>query len=286
MISYRTGRGLTYQHVPKKCIQMWCCLQEKGGFRLTKGQVSPEASSIDVCFNMGGSLRPIEKHWVDEMETTSFIVYTCIYIYVNVYIYVYIYIYTYVYIYIYVYYICMYIYMYVCIYIYVCMYIYIYVCVSHFSLDPPCSHFFRHSSTCFPENLPGLAAQQQQTPQRLPRLAWGLPLHSWGCGDPSESMWFNMILSMKNIGFHHEYRCSSLNLRCSKGVALWVLQIKQDIGRSPKDPKRILSIVRIDTLQKTMYIYICVYIYIYIYNMYNACMYVQCSFIYYTYIYI
>ena len=62
MISYRTGRGLTYQHVPKKCIQMWCCLQEKGGFRLTKGQVSPEASSIDVCFNMGGSLRPIEKH--------------------------------------------------------------------------------------------------------------------------------------------------------------------------------------------------------------------------------
>ena len=51
-----------------------------------------------------------------------------------------------------------YIYMYVCIYIY--MYVYIYVCVSHFSLDPPCSHFFRHSSTCFPENLPGLAAQQ------------------------------------------------------------------------------------------------------------------------------
>ena len=38
------------------------CLQEKGGVRLTKGQVSPEASSIDVCFNMGGSLRPIEKH--------------------------------------------------------------------------------------------------------------------------------------------------------------------------------------------------------------------------------
>jgi hypothetical protein len=37
-------------------------LQEKGGVRLTKGQVSPEASSIDVCFNMGGSLRPIEKH--------------------------------------------------------------------------------------------------------------------------------------------------------------------------------------------------------------------------------
>ena len=99
-----------------------------------------------------------------------------------------------------------------------------------------------------------------------------------------------MILSMKNIGFHHEYRCSSLNLRCSKGVALWVLQIKQDIGRSPKDPKRILSIVRIDTgtLQKTVciyiYIYICVCIHIYI--MYNACMYVQCSFIYYTYIYI
>ena len=104
MISYRTGRGLTYQHVPKKCIQMWCCLQEKGGFRLTKGQVSPEASSIDVCFNMGGSLRPIEKHWVDEMETTSFIVYTCIYIHICVY------------------YICMYKY------IYVYMYIYIYVC--------------------------------------------------------------------------------------------------------------------------------------------------------------
>ena len=161
------------------------------------------------------------------------------------------------------------------------------MCVSHFSLDPPCSHFFRHSSTCFPENLPSLAAQQQQTPQRLPRLAWGLPLHSWGCGDPSESMWFNMILSMKNIGFHHEYRCSSLNLRCSKGVALWVLQIKQDIGRSPKDPKRILSIVRIDTgtLQKTTCIYIYIRVYIYIYIMYNACMYVQCSFIYYTYIY-
>ena len=250
------------------------CLQEKGGVRLTKGQVSPEASSIDVCFNMGGSLRPIEKHWVDEMETTSFIVYTCIYICKCVYLCLHIYIYIHMYIYIYVYYICMYIYIYVCVYIYVC--IYIYVCVSHFSLDPPCSHFFRHSSTCFPENLPGLAAQQQQTPQRLPRLAWGLPLHSWGCGDPSESMWFNMILSMKNIGFHHEYRCSSLNLRCSKGVALWVLQIKQDIGRSPKDLKRILSIVRIDTLQKTMCIYIYIRVYIYIYNMYNACMYVQC----------
>ena len=159
-------------------------------------------------------------------------------------------VYMYIYIYVYIIYACINIYIYIC----------IYMCVSHFSLDPPCSHFFRHSSTCFPENLPGLAAQQQQTPQRLPRLAWGLPLHSWGCGDPSESMWFNMILSMKNIGFHHEYRCSSLNLRCSKGVALWVLQIKQDIGRSPKDPKRILSIVRIDTLQKTMYIYIRVYI--------------------------
>ena len=201
-------------------------------------------------------------------------VYMYIYIYVNVYIYVYIYIYICIYIYMYIIYVCIYIYMYVCVYIYIymyvyiyiCVYIYIYVCVSHFSLDPPCSHFFRHSSTCFPENLPGLAAQQQQTPQRLPRLAWGLPLHSWGCGDPSESMWFNMILSMKNIGFHHEYRCSSLNLRCSKGVALWVLQIKQDIGRSPKDPKRILSIVRIDTLQKNMciYIYMCVYTYIYI----------------------
>ena len=182
-------------------------------------------------------------------------------------------------------YVYMYFYVYVYVYIYMYIYTYIYVCVSHFSLDPPCSHFFRHSSTCFPENLPGLAAQQQQTPQRLPRLAWGLPLHSWGCGDPSESMWFNMILSMKNIGFHHEYRCSSLNLRCSKGVALWVLQIKQDIGRSPKDPKRILSIVRIDTLQKTMCIYICVYTYIY--NMYNACMYSVYNILYiHKYIYI
>ena len=200
-------------------------------------------------------------------------VYLCLHIYIHMYIYIYICI------------LYMYVYIYVCVYIY--MYVYIYVCVSHFSLDPPCSHFFRHSSTCFPENLPGLAAQQQQTPQRLPRLAWGLPLHSWGCGDPSESMWFNMILSMKNIGFHHEYRCSSLNLRCSKGVALWVLQIKQDIGRSPKDPKRILSIVRIDTLQKTMCIYMCVYTYIYIICIMHVCMYSVYNIFYiYKYIYI
>ena len=202
--------------------------------------------------------------------------------YICIYIYIYIHIHTYIYI-------CMY----VCIYIYICtyVYIYIYMCVCVFPishLTPHVLHFFRHSSTCFPENLPGLAAQQQQTPQRLPRLAWGLPLHSWGCGDPSESMWFNMILSMKNIGFHHEYRCSSLNLRCSKGVALWVLQIKQDIGRSPKDPKRILSIVRIDTgtLQKTMCIYIYMCIHIYILCIMHVCMYSVVLYIIHTYIYI
>ena len=92
------------------------CLQEKGGVRLTKGQVSPEASSIDVCFNMGGSLRPIEKHWVDEMETTSFIVYTCIYICKCVY------------------YICMYKY----IYIYICIYICVFP-ISHLTHHVPIS---------------------------------------------------------------------------------------------------------------------------------------------------
>ena len=82
MISYRTGRGSDISTCTKEMYtNVLLRLQEKGGVRLTKGQVSPEASSIDVCFNMGGSLRPIEKHWVDEMETTSFIVYTCIYIY-------------------------------------------------------------------------------------------------------------------------------------------------------------------------------------------------------------
>ena len=72
-------------------------LQEKGGVRLTKGQVSPEASSIDVCFNMGGSLSPIEKHWVDEMETTSFIVHLVYFKNLVFPVYIFTYVYTYIY---------------------------------------------------------------------------------------------------------------------------------------------------------------------------------------------
>ena len=139
MISYRTGRGSDISTCTKEMYtNVLLCLQEKGGVRLTKGQVSPEASSIDVCFNMGGSLRPIEKHWVDEMETTSFIVYTCIYIYVNVSIYVYIYIYIHMYIYICILY--MYVYIYICMYVYIYVYIYMYVFpISHLTHHVPIS---------------------------------------------------------------------------------------------------------------------------------------------------
>ena len=63
MISYiqKLGRVRNINMYQRNVYKCGVVSPRKGSVRFTKGQVSPEASSIDVCFN-GGSLRPIEKH--------------------------------------------------------------------------------------------------------------------------------------------------------------------------------------------------------------------------------